>query len=347
MRLSWRLIELQLREAFVTHKGAKPSRLRQWCVELQWQQYRGLGLAVPAADYGFSEASIDAALARFAPLLAGRTPYQLDLIVAELEAVAEGQMSAVAAVDMALHDLLGQSAQLPLHQLLGLEGRRLPDTFTSIGMMAPEAAAAKARELSGWSCLKLKMGAEPDFDRVCAVRAEFSGLLCVDGNGAWSATQAVGVLRQLADCGVDLVEQPIAAGAPDALHELSAKSPLPIVADEDCIGPDDILRLRGCVHGVNIKLLKCGGLRAALKMIWLARQAGLKVMLGCKVESSIGVTAMAQLGGLADWLDLDGHLNLSNDPYRGIAVEQGRVSLPDAPGLGLRTVESFAVNAAT
>lgn len=338
MQLTWRLLELELREAFVTHKGDKPRRLRQWVVQLQWRQHGGIGLAVPAADYGTSETSLASAFAQIAPLMVGRTPYQLDQLVGELAALAGSQRAAVAAVDMALHDLLGKCAALPVFRLLGLDGYRLPDTFASIGIMAPEAAAAKAREFAGWTCLKLKMGAQPDFERVRAVRAEFGGTLCVDGNGAWSAAQATAVLNQLADCGVDLVEQPIAAGNVQALREVAEQSPIPLIADEDCVVPDDVLRLRGCVHAVNIKLLKCGGMRSALRMIWLARQAGLKVMLGCKLESTIGVTAIAHLGGLADWLDLDGHLTLANDPYVGLAIDNGRVRLPDAPGLGLRDV---------
>lgn len=337
MRLSWRRIELDLRQPFVSHKGAKPRHLRQWCVQLQWQEYTGIGLAVPAPDYGTSEASLAEALARFAPLLMGRTPFQLVPILAELDAASAGQVSAIAAVDMALHDVLGQVAGLPLFRLLGLDGLPLPSTFTSIGMMSPNQAAERTSALAGWQNLKLKMGAEPDYERVRAVRARFGGLLCVDGNGAWSPTQAVEVLGQLAACGVDMVEQPIAAGSAETLRELSAQTSLPLIADEDCAGPADILRLRGCVHGVNIKLLKCGGLRQAMHMIWLARQLGLKVMLGCKVESTIGVTAMAHLGGLADWLDLDGHLNLDNDPYIGMLVEHGRIGLPEVSGLGLRT----------
>jgi L-alanine-DL-glutamate epimerase-like enolase superfamily enzyme len=336
MRLTWQPIDLRVRAPLLTHKGRRPSILRQILVTLEWRGLRGTGLAVPAPDYGTSEAGIGAALRRCAPRLAGRAPDQLELVLADLAPLAEGQAGALAALDMALHDLLGQLAGLSVHRLLGLGGLPVPDTFGSIGIAAPEEAREQALALSRWRCIKLKMGAAPDFERVRAVREVHRGLLAVDANGAWSRDQAVAVIGQLAALGVDLVEQPIAAGDRAALRHVHERSPIPIVADEDCAGPADVVALGGCVDGVNIKLLKCGGLRPALRMIWLARELGLRVMLGCKPESSVGVTAMAQLAGLADWLDLDGHLVLANDPYTGLAVEDGKVRLPGGAGLGLR-----------
>ncbi|TXH69770.1 MAG: dipeptide epimerase [Lysobacteraceae bacterium] len=340
MKLVWRPVELSLKETFVSHKGLKPQRLSQMAVELHWRGRSGLGWAVPAPDYGTDLDGIDAALAACAPKLCGRTPTELERLLDDLEAICGRQTSALAAMDMALHDLLGQMARMPVRDLLGCAPTRsgLPDTFASIGMMSPEQAREKALSLQGWSRIKLKMGTDPDYARVRAVREVFGGLLAVDGNGAWSPQRAPAILRALADVGVDLVEQPIAPGDHAALKAVSAASPIPVLADEDCVGPDSILRLQGCVQGVNIKLLKCGGLRRALKMIWLARHFGMRVMLGCKVESSIGVTAMAQLGALADWLDLDGHLPLADDPYTGLTIDHGRIHLPHGAGLGLTSV---------
>lgn len=335
MKLTWQSVDLVLRETFVSHKGVKPRVLAQFRVMLHWHGHTGQGWALPAPDYGTDNAGIEAALDRCRPLLDGRAPSELEWLSPMLETACAGQMSALAALDMAMHDLLGHAAGMPVRDLLGCRAETMPDTFASIGMMSPEAAREKAIALRGWSRLKLKMGAQPDVERVRAVREVFDGLLGVDGNGAWACDAAPGILRSLADAGVDLVEQPIAPGQLDALRRISADSPVPVVADEDCFGPESVLRLRGCVHGVNIKLLKCGGLRPALKAIWIAQASGMRVMLGCKIESTIGITAMAQLGGLADWVDLDGHLTLDNDPCIGLQVDHGRLRLPEGPGFGL------------
>jgi len=333
MQLTWDTFDFDIDAPILTHKGKRPKLLRQLVVRLEWNGLCGMGLAVPAPDYGTTLESLTAALARCAPLLRGLRPDQLEMVLRILPV--DDQASALAAIDMAMHDLLGQQAGLGVHALLGLGGLPLPPTFASIGIVAPDVAAREAQSLSGWSCIKLKMGSTPDLERVRAVRAVHDGLLAVDANGAWSAPQAVETMAELAEIGVDLVEQPCARGDRAGLRHVRERSAIPILADEDCAGIDDILALHGCVDGVNIKLLKCGGIRNAHKMIVQARQLGMSVMLGCKAESTIGVTAMAQLGGLADWLDLDGHLLLSNDPYSGMLVEDGRVRLPAGPGLGL------------
>ncbi|HEY0062237.1 MAG TPA: enolase C-terminal domain-like protein [Telluria sp.] len=334
MQLSWDTVDFNISAPILTHKGMRPRLLQQLVVRLEWQGLHGLGLAVPAPDYGTSLESLAQALGRCVPLLRGRCPDQLEAILRDLPV--QDQASAMAAIDMALHDLLGQRAGLGVHALLGLGALALPPTFASIGIVAPDVAARETQALAQWSCIKLKMGSVPDFARVETVRALHGGLLAVDANGAWTAQQALEVVAELARIGVDLVEQPVARGERAGLRLVRERAAMPILADEDCAGVDDILALHGCVDGINIKLLKCGGIRNAHKMIVLARQLGMKVMLGCKAESTIGVTAMAQLGGLADWLDLDGHLLLSNDPYAGVLVENGRVSLPAGPGLGLQ-----------
>jgi L-Ala-D/L-Glu epimerase len=333
MQLSWDTFDFDIAAPILTHKGMRPKLLRQHVVRLEWNGLYGLGLAVPAPDYGTSLDSLATTLERCAPLLRGRRPDQLEAILSSLPV--GDQASVLAAIDMAMHDLLGKHAGLGVHALLGLGGLPLPATFASIGIVAPDVAAREALSLSRWSCIKLKMSSAPDLDRVRAVRAVHTGLLAVDANGAWTPAQAVDVMAQLAQIGVDLVEQPVGRGDRAGLRHVHENAAIPILADEDCAGVEDILALHGCVGGVNIKLLKCGGIRNAHKMIVLARELGMKVMLGCKAESTIGVTAMAQLGGLADWLDLDGHLLLSNDPYAGVMVEHGRVSLPAGPGLGL------------
>jgi L-alanine-DL-glutamate epimerase-like enolase superfamily enzyme len=279
-----------------------------------------------------------AALAACAELLQDVSPFEIEKTLARCEAAAAGQWSALAAVDVALHDLLGQVAGLPLHQMWGLAGLPLAPTALSIGVLPDAERVERARQLAQWPILKLKMSPDADPAVVGRVREVYPGRLWIDGNGSWDAERAVAAAAEFHCHGVELLEQPIPGGAPEVLRSVRERSAVPIVADEDCVRPEDVLRLRGCVDGINIKLLKCGGFRPALEMIRLARRVGLRVMLGCKTESVLGVTATAQLAGLADFIDLDGSLNLLDDPFAGLVVETGVLRLPDGPGHGAREI---------
>ncbi|MET7695526.1 enolase C-terminal domain-like protein [Streptomyces sp. NPDC005483] len=188
--------------------------------------------------------------------------------------------------------------------------------------------------------LNLKLTPDDDGQRVGVLRPVYDGRIWVDGNGSWEPEQAVRVGRELARHGVEMLEQPLPPRDLDALRYVSEHSPMPVYADEDCHGPDDVLRLRRRVSGINVKLVKCGGLLAAQETIALTRRAGLGVMLGCKLESSLGLTAMAQLGALADHLDLDGHVGLADDPFTGAEVTAGAVTLPAGTGLGVTTKQT-------
>jgi L-alanine-DL-glutamate epimerase-like enolase superfamily enzyme len=334
VRLSQTVVCLQLREPFTSHKG-RTTGVRQVVVRLHWQKWFGLGTAIPASEYGVDMNTIQSAIGTCADLLEGRSPFELEMLLDRIEAAVPDQPRALAAVDMALHDLLGQVAGLPLHRLWGLAGRPLMPTGLSLGVLPEEMLAERVRKLANWPILKLKMTPASDPRIVRRLREVYSGRLWVDGNGSWSPRQALAAADVFHDFGVELLEQPIAAGTPEQLRFVCERSPVPIVADEDCIGPRDVLRLQGCANAINIKLLKCGGLRRAFEMIRLARHAGLQVMLGCKTESALGITALAQLAGLADYLDLDGHLDLTNDPYAGIAIQFGQITLPEGAGLGI------------
>jgi L-alanine-DL-glutamate epimerase-like enolase superfamily enzyme len=334
MKLAFDAMPLALSEPFVSHKGPTAS-VRHVLVTLAWDGRVGHGVAVPAKEYGTTDGTVRAALAEYARIVAEHTPTQLELVLRRLHAAVPGQAAALAAVDLALHDLLGQIAGLPLHRLLGLDGLPLPVTALSLGLMSAEASADRARALAAWPILKLKMST-PDPALVAAVRAVYPGRLWIDGNGAWTPKQAVAAALAFAPHDVELLEQPIAPGALDALRFVRERAPMRIIADEDCVSPADVPRLAGCADGINIKLLKCGGLRRALEMITLARRAGLQVMLGCKTESVLGTTAIAHLGGLADFLDVDGHLDIVDDPFDGMSVDHGRITLPTRPGLGVR-----------
>jgi L-alanine-DL-glutamate epimerase-like enolase superfamily enzyme len=334
VKLTYDGLTLQLGQPFVSNKGSV-TRVHQVLVRLQWEGRIGLGTAVFAREYGMLADTVAPALDACAELLSGASPFHLEQVLDRLEAAVPGQSTAVAAVDMALHDLLGQVAGLPLRRLWGLGGLALGPTALSLGALPEGEVVERARQLARWPILKLKMTAATDMHSVGRLREVYDGRIWIDGNGAWDIGEAIAAAEAFHRYGVELLEQPIRAGTPDMLRLVRERSPLPIVADEDCLGPQDVLRLQACADVINIKLLKCGGLRRALEMIRLARRLGLGVMLGCKTESVLGITAIAQLAGLADYLDLDGHLDLLDDPYAGIGVDCGRITLPEAPGLGV------------
>ncbi|MEU7583137.1 enolase C-terminal domain-like protein [Streptomyces sp. NPDC041068] len=323
MRLTRRPVSISLKEPFASNTGVV-TEVRQCVLELAWEGLVGHGTA-----RGADPAEIDAC----APLLEGASPYELRQIIGRLAATGIGP-PALSAVDMALHDLLAKACGQPLHHLLGLAGLPKPPTAVSIGAGPPEELLARGRALSAWPVVKLKLTGEDDGSRAGLLRSVYAGRIQADGNGSWEPDQALRVARELHRHGVEVLEQPVPPGHLDDLRHVHERSPVPVFADEDCARPEDVLRLRGRVSGVNIKLLTCGGLLAAREAITLARHCGLDVMLGCKVESSLGVTAMAQLAGLADRLDLDGHLGLLDDPFSGVRIDDGVISLPAAPGLG-------------
>jgi L-Ala-D/L-Glu epimerase len=328
---------LELKEPFKSNKGTFTS-VHQIAVQLSWKGRVGIGTAVLAKEYGMTAETVREALDKCSHCIQGSSPFEMEKLLYCLETNIPDQPTVIAAIDMAVHDLLGQIAGLPLHQLWGLTGLPISPTSISLGVMNQDKILERAKKLSHWPILKLKMTANNDLDMVGRLREVYQGRIWVDGNGTWDWEEAISVSQTLHQYGVELLEQPIRAGSIELMRTVQRYSPIPIVADEDCVTAEDLLSLRGCVDVVNIKLLKCGGLHRAMEMIRLARSLGFKVMLGCKTESVLGVTAMAQLAGLADYLDLDGHLNIRSDPYMGIQVQDGYITLPRRPGLGVTHV---------
>ena len=298
----------------------------------------GIGEAAPDPFYGETAATVLAALEAYRPLVAAGAAGDAWAFAAQAPTFLNRNPSARAALETALLDLQAQAARLPLHAVLGSDPAAAPPTDFSVGLDDPAIVAERVARAAarGFSVIKIKLGGEQDEATLRAVRDVYDGTLRVDANTGWrDHDRAVEMVRRCADAGVEYVEQPMLRHALADLARLQAASPIPIVADESAETIEDLPNLQGVVAGVNVKLMKCGGPLEALAMIRRAGELGLRVMLGCMVETSVAITAMAHLGGLAEWLDLDGNLLLADDPFRGVAVERGHLRLPSEPGLGV------------
>jgi L-alanine-DL-glutamate epimerase-like enolase superfamily enzyme len=296
-------------------------------VRLQWNGIDALGESSPIARYGESVASVIAALdAR--PI--GNDPYALDALLADLPPAVR------CGLDIALHDCIAKDVDRPLWRLLGVDQARTPITSFTIGIASIDEMVAKVREVRDHPTIKVKLGTGDEVETIAAIRAMYNGTIRVDANEGWTPESAVTILGELARYDIEFCEQPIPAGTPERLRWIRERSAIPIVTDEDSCDADDLLALAGCVDGINVKLVKCGGIRGALAMIHTARALGLKIMLGCMVESAILSTAAAHLSPLVDWADLDGPFLVADDPFVGMSYDRGKIVLPDAPGLGVR-----------
>jgi L-alanine-DL-glutamate epimerase-like enolase superfamily enzyme len=242
---------------------------------------------------------------------------------------------AVAAVDMALHDLRGKILKQPCHKLFKLNNSNCPQTTFTIGMDSPEIILKKVKEAGDFNLLKVKLGGTADKMIIETIRSVTDKPVCADANQGWKEKEsALDMIHWLKEQGTVFIEQPLHKNNLDDAQWLKEKSPLPVIADEAVQTFADIDKIKDAYHGINIKLMKCGGMREAMKMILRARELNLKVMIGCMSESSCGVSAAAQLAPLADWADLDGPLLISNDPFKGITYSQGKIVLNDLPGIG-------------
>jgi L-alanine-DL-glutamate epimerase-like enolase superfamily enzyme len=245
--------------------------------------------------------------------------------------------AAKAAIDMAAYDLLGKRLNAPIYEILGLDPAATPRTSFTIGIDAPEVMGRKAAEASQYPILKVKVGTARDEANLEAIRrVRPDAVIRVDANAAWTAKQAVERIEALTIFDLEFVEQPVNGDDLEALGMVRQSVSLPVIADESCIVPADVPKVAPYVDGINIKLMKCGGIYPALQMIFLARAHHLQIMMGCMIESSLAITAAAHLSPLIDYADLDGQLLIDDDPYIGVRVENGKLVLPDAPGLGVQ-----------
>jgi L-Ala-D/L-Glu epimerase len=329
-----RLVTLRLAETFVIARSAS-DEAELVHVELRHRGKSGFGEAAPSDRYGESPESARAFVEASAELL-GDDPFALEAIGGRL-AERPGEQAAKAALDAALHDLVGKLVGQPVWRLLGLR-RAGPPTSWTVWLGNPDDMARRAEPAgSRFRRLKLKLGGRDglDVERVRAVRAVTGVPLQVDVNEAWALDEALEALPELARLGVEYCEQPLAAGDPDG-PSLRARSPLPVFVAEDCHTLADVPSCAERAHGINIKLAKSGGIREAVRMAHAARALGLGVMLGCMLESGLGISAGAQVASLCDHVDLDGNLLLEHDPWPGVELVDGVQLPPDRPGLGVR-----------
>ena len=334
MNLSWEPITLNLTTTFRIAHGASDQR-HNVIAHLEHAGLAGSGEAPAVVYHGESQEGIIAYLESAIPLL-GDDPFQLEDILNNLPA---GSHAARAALDIALHDLWGKIVGQPVYHLFGLNPERTPPTSFTIPIDEPAVMAERARS-SGFPIIKIKLGAGQDEAIVAAIRNATGARLRLDANAGWSRIEALDLIPRLVQYDIELIEQPLPVGDIQGLVELRARLRqqgirVPIFADENVKFARDIAAHQGAVDGVVIKLAKTGGLREAMRAISVARALDMQVMIGCMVESSLGVTAAAHLAPLCDYVDLDGPLLIRNDPFLGVRYQDARLLLSDQPGLGV------------
>jgi len=296
----------------------------------------GVGEGAPIVRYHENAEGARDAVESIRPLLLSCNPWQFQKLMGTVFQRILGQFAAKAAIDIALFDWVGKKLGVPLYRYFGLDAADAPITTFSIGIDTPETTRAKVREAKDYPVLKIKVGLDSDEATVEAVRSVTNKPLRVDANEGWKdKEEAVRKINWLESQGVEFVEQPMPAAMLEETRWVRSRVHLPIIADEACLGAAAVPQLVNSYDGVNVKLDKCGGILEAKRTIDLAKALGMKTMLGCMVSSSVSVTAAAHLSPLVDYADLDGNLLISNDPFTGVQVREGKLILPEGPGLGL------------
>jgi L-alanine-DL-glutamate epimerase-like enolase superfamily enzyme len=329
VQLRTRTVSLSLAAEFGIARGSRTSQAVVQ-VELEHDGLTGRGEAAPVYYRGESVESATAFLADAGPGL-GDDPFALEEVLGRLE----GDAAARAALDAAFHDWIGRRLGVPVWRLLGLS-RIAPPTSYTIGIDTLEGTRERARGARGYRALKVKVGGPDDLARLEAVRAESEAPLRVDANEGWTLEQARELVPALMELGVELIEQPFPADDLDSFRALRELQPRPpVVVDEGCHDLGDVAGCSEYADAINVKLAKCGGLREAVRMVHAARALGLRTMLGCMIESELGIAPAAQIASLFDWVDLDGHLLLADRPFAGLELSDGRVLPSEGPGLGV------------
>ncbi len=334
-RIETRIMRLKLRHTWTTVMSSSEYR-DTLQVRFERGGMTGLGEGAPIVRYKEDAAGAQKAVESVRDYLTGADPFQFQKIMAEVFRRIEDNYAAKAAIDIAIMDWVGQKLGVPLYRYFGLDPKDAPVTTFSIGIDTPEITRQKVKEAEAFPVLKVKVGLDKDEQTIEAIRSVTKKPLRADANEGWKTKEeAVRKINWLAKQGVEFVEQPLPASMYEEMRWVRARVDIPVIADEAVLHPRDIPKLAEAYHGINVKLDKAGGMLEAWRMIQMGRALGMKTMLGCMISSSVSVTAAAHLSPLVDYADLDGNLLIANDPYKGVEVENGKLVLPNRPGLGL------------
>ena len=343
LRMSFEPYELQLRHVFTVSSYSRKTTPGVQ-VRIDYQGITGYGEASMPPYLGQSVETVTAFL-RKVDLTRFSDPFCLEDILGYVDSLSPGDSAAKAAVDIALHDLVGKLLGAPWYRIWGLDPAKAPDTTFTIGIDTPEVVREKTRECAGrFNILKVKVGLDNDKEMIRTIREITDLPIAVDANQGWKdRSMALDEIYWLKENGIVMVEQPMPKERIDDNAWITERSPLPIFADEAIQRLADIPSVKGAYHGINIKLMKCTGMREAWKMLNYARAEGMKVMIGCMTETSCAVSAAAQLSPAVDFADLDGNLLISNDLFDGMKVKAGRIVLPDRPGIGILPIGDYSL----
>ena len=335
LNLSFAPYELKLRHAFNLARYSRTTT-PDVQVQIEYDGIVGYGEASMPPYLGESVERVTTFLSSL-DLSQFSDPFRLEDILHYVDSVAPNNRAAKASIDIALHDLLGKIMGQPWYKIWGLDPTKAPNTSFTIGIDKEDVVRQKVREAAPYKVLKVKMGLDNDKETVEVIRSMTDVPLCVDANQGWkNKEEALEMCYWLKERGCLFVEQPFDKTWIDETAWLRERSPLPLIADEAFQRLPDILRFKGVYDGINIKLMKSTGLHEAYEMVVLARALGMKVMVGCMTETSCAVTAAANLAPLVDFADLDGNLLIANDRFKGVTVENGKVTLHDIPGIGVK-----------
>jgi len=330
--------ELPLRHVFSISRestAVQPTLI----VELTDGVHRGFGEATTNKYYGATIDSMRESLESVRELVESADRWEPEQLWALVSRTLSNNPFALCALDEAAHDLWGKQQGAPVYKLWGLSLDRVPQSNFTIGIDTIDVMVKKLLEMPGWPVYKIKLGTKQDLDIVRELRTHTEAVFRVDANCGWAVDEAIANSRELAKLGVEFIEQPLLAADWAGVKRVYEQSALPIIADESCVAEGDVQRCVGHFHGVNVKLVKCGGLTPARRMVVKARELGMKAMVGCMTESTVGISAIAQLLALLDYVDMDGAALLASDIATGVKVDRGMAIFPPVNGTGAQLTE--------
>ena len=336
MKLSYQVFDLPLKHTFtIAHQSRDVQDTL--IVKLEEDGIYGLGESTTNPFYGITIQNMSACLEEFRPMVESRkweTPEQLWELG---RGVFRNNPFAQCALDLAAWDIFTKKQGKKLYEYLNLDPKKIPTTNFTIGIDTVEKMVAKMQEVD-WPIYKIKLGTEHDLEIVRELRKHTNSVFRIDANCAWTAEQAIRYSEELADLGVEFMEQPLGKDDLEGMKEVFKHSKLPVMADESCIVESDVKKCHGLFHAINVKLVKAGGITPGLRMIQEAKSLGMKTMVGCMTESSVGITAIAHIAPVLDYVDMDGAMLLAKDPARGVEITHEKVTFPDGPGIGAELV---------